>query len=78
MNSGMTDLLLMLLVLGCLLALVFMWIRNRRLKKQVKKIKQGKIPLSLRDKILIALRLKKKPKQPHGGFKTGDVNIRVW
>jgi hypothetical protein len=78
MASSPADILLVLLLIVCVVVLVIMWIKNRRLKKNIKKLKQGKNPLSLVDKILVALKIKEPPRPPHGGFKEGDVNIRVW
>lgn len=78
MEAGATNLLLMLVLIVCIVLLLIIWIRNRRLKKHVEKLRKGKHPLSFLDKVLIALKLKKPPRPPHGGFKSGDVNIRVW
>jgi hypothetical protein len=78
MEAAITNLILTLLLLLCIGTLLTLWLKNRRLKKKVKKLRQGTYPLSLLDKILIALRLKVPPRPPHGGFKKGDVNIRVW
>ena len=78
MDPGTTNMLLMLLLLACVIAMFIMWIKNKKMKKKITKYKKGELPLSLFDKILIALKLRDKPRPPHSGFEKGDVNIRVW
>jgi len=78
MDAAITNMMLMLLLIGAVILMIVMWRRNRKMKHQVKELKKGKNPLSMFDKFLIALGLKKPPRPPHGGFKKGDVNVRVW
>lgn len=72
------DMMLLLVLLALLVLTAILWIRNRRQKKQIKELKEGRWPSTRWHKLLVALGIRKKYKPPHGGFKKGDVNIKVY
>ena len=66
------------LIIASAIAIIF-WYRGRKLEKQITELKAGRFPTTRRHKLLVALGLrKKKYKPPHGTFRKGDVNIRVY
>lgn len=78
MEQEIIELTLLFILLVAGIALFILWRRNKKLQQKMNQLKKGNQPLSLTDKALIALRLKKKEKPQHTNFKEGDVNIRVW
>jgi hypothetical protein len=73
-----TETLLTLTLIFFVILAVILWYRGRNLKKQVKELKKGRVKTSRWHKLLVALRLRKKEKLPHGQFKKGDINIKVY
>jgi hypothetical protein len=71
------QLTIILAIFGILLGILLY--REHRLKTQIKELKSGYYRRTRIGRILEALHLRKPPaKPPHGAFKKGDVNIRIY
>jgi len=75
--ASQDGLMIIILIIALIVAAIF-WYRGRKLKKEVKELKAGKIKTTRWHKLLVALGFRKDYKPPHGGFGKGDVNIRVY
>ena len=70
-------LFLILIIVG--IVLIILLYRERKLTKQIKELKSGYLRRTRIGRILEALHLRKPPeKPPHGAFKKGDVNVRIY
>lgn len=73
-----TDTILTILLIFFVILAGILWYRGRNIKKQVTELKKGRVKTSRTHKLLVALGMRKKEKLPHGEFKKGDINIKVY
>ena len=78
MEENATNLILLIALLTTMALAIIQWIRGRTLKKKIKILEKGKMPISRRERLLIALGLKKRPQKKQKNYKQGDISIRVF